>query len=167
MFLRTKKVKGNDYCYLVENKAVKGKVKQKTKKYLGRVFWLEKKEERSFMEYMGILELGPYLEKSLEKVLGDLMEWELFKVNFDVEGLKFDKKKLKIMKGKQEVVLGVNEGFMCNFTVKRILGFEPTGDLDKDAGRLAKLFVEAGFDLEKEVFIGIYQEFFADIQEEV
>lgn len=154
-------MKGHEYCYLVKNKAVKGKVKQKTKKYLGRVYFLRREKGESFREYTGILELEPYLKKDLKKVLGDLVEWELFRVNFSsVEGLDFDKEKLKIKKGKQEVVLSVNEGFMCSFTVKRIVGFKASGELEVDAERLAKLFVEAGFDLDKEVFIGIYQEFF-------
>ncbi len=36
MFLRKKMIKGNEYWYLVENKWIEGKSKQKVVKYLGR-----------------------------------------------------------------------------------------------------------------------------------
>ena len=36
-YIRSKKVKGNTYYYVVEGKLVRGKVKQKVIKYLGNV----------------------------------------------------------------------------------------------------------------------------------
>ncbi len=38
MFIRKKKIKGKEYAYLVENKYINGRVKQKVKRYLGKVF---------------------------------------------------------------------------------------------------------------------------------
>ena len=36
-YLRSKKIKGNTYYYVVEGKIIKGKVKQKVKLYLGNI----------------------------------------------------------------------------------------------------------------------------------
>lgn len=41
-YIRNKKIKGNTYYYIVEGKLVKGKVKQKVKRYLGNVDRIEK-----------------------------------------------------------------------------------------------------------------------------
>lgn len=40
-YIRSKKVKGNTYYYIVEGNLVKGKVKQKVKRYLGNVEHVE------------------------------------------------------------------------------------------------------------------------------
>ena len=50
MFVRTKKIKGQRYAYLVQNKWVDGQVKQKVKKYLGKVYSPEKISETPFYE---------------------------------------------------------------------------------------------------------------------
>ena len=41
-YVRSKKVKGNTYYYIVEGKLIRGKVKQKIKRYLGNVIRIEK-----------------------------------------------------------------------------------------------------------------------------
>jgi len=40
-YIRSKKIKGNTYYYIVEGNLVKGKVKQKVKRYLGNVSHIE------------------------------------------------------------------------------------------------------------------------------
>ena len=40
-YIRSKKIKGYTYYYLVEGKLVEGKVKQKVKRYLGNVRHIE------------------------------------------------------------------------------------------------------------------------------
>ena len=53
-YIRSKKVKGNTYYYIVEGKLVRGKVKQKVLFYLGNVdnirkvfeFYKEKKDKK-------------------------------------------------------------------------------------------------------------------------
>jgi hypothetical protein len=42
VYIRSKKVKGHTYYYIVEGKLVNGKVKQKVKRYLGNVDNIEK-----------------------------------------------------------------------------------------------------------------------------
>src|SRR3989338_1122582 len=88
-FIRTKKVDGKDYAYLVENKwykrNFKGKGKgprQKVSKYLGRVYAFNKTDNTDFFAFMKISSLEEYLkDNSKEKVFRDLVEWELFRHN--------------------------------------------------------------------------------------
>ncbi len=47
MFIRKKKVRGKNYYYIVENKLVDGKVKQKVLMYLGNVEKILKKFRKS------------------------------------------------------------------------------------------------------------------------
>lgn len=41
-YIRNKKIKGHTYYYIVEGKLVRGKVKQKVKRYLGNVENIDK-----------------------------------------------------------------------------------------------------------------------------
>ena len=83
MFLRTKEVKGNSYLYAVENTWKKKKgVKQKVKKYLGRVHnFRESKKGVEFDMFLNMhynFELDDYLENNeSDKIISDLIRWEL------------------------------------------------------------------------------------------
>ena len=58
-FLRIKKVKGNEYAYLVENKWKSGS-RQKVKGYIGRVHRFDKKEDKDFLGFKGINNIDEY-----------------------------------------------------------------------------------------------------------
>ena len=62
-FIRTKKIKGYEYAYIVENTWKKRgcKVKQKTKKYLGRVYRHDKINTKDFFEFYNIENIKEYL----------------------------------------------------------------------------------------------------------
>ncbi|MFH1683224.1 MAG: hypothetical protein ABIA37_05510 [Candidatus Woesearchaeota archaeon] len=154
-YIRTKKISDNLYCYLVENKQTKNGPRQKVKKYLGKAITLEAKKE-----------LDPEFNLKLEKkeLLLDLIRYELlnhsFKKKDDLlinQKVVFNLNELKATKGKKEVVLKLNEGFLCNFTLKRILAFKKTNDINEDALKLARYFVEAGINIPKDVFVEFYQ----------
>ena len=81
-FLRTKTIHGNQYCYLVENHYTKNGPRQKVKKYLGRAFKLEPKQELDFFNYFQIKDLNTYLKKPKKEVLNDLIKFELTKHDF-------------------------------------------------------------------------------------
>ena len=67
-FIRTKKIKGAEYAYIVENKwrkRRKNKVKQIMSKYLGRVFRFDRVSVLDFFEFYKIEDINKYLiEKS-------------------------------------------------------------------------------------------------------
>jgi len=178
-FLRTKKINGNDYCYLVQNKHTKKGPRQKVKKYLGRAFKFEQKKELDFFEFFKVDDLKDYLKKNTreeqsssvsrkssisvkKEILQDLIKLELVRHGFKEKSGFLVNKKIsfdgnKILKKEKEVLLSLNEGFLCSFTIDRIIKFKKSGDFQKDALKLAKYFVEAGINVPQEVFVGFYE----------
>ena len=69
--------------------------------------------------------------------------------------IKFDKK--KVLKGNKEVSLAINEGFLNSYTLARLLKFKFGHDTEKAGLDFAKCFVEAGIEVPKEVFVGIFE----------
>ena len=148
-FLRVKKIKGNEYAYLVVNKWTDKGPRQEVKRYLGRVHRFDGNGGSS---------VNFDLDGKKEFLVG-LVNFELSKIGkkiFD-EGIEFDGGKLRFLKGKKNCVLGLNEGFMCDYTLGRILRFRKTDDIEVDSVKLAKFFIEAGFEVPKEAFIEYFE----------
>ena len=162
-FIRTKKIGGNEYAYLVENKwykrSFKGKgrgPRQKVSKYLGRAHSFNKTENIDFYSFKKIDNLEQYLKNNSNNknnVFRDLIEWELFRHNIDKEGFTIDHINKKILNNKtnKEVSLMMNEGFLNSFTLSRLFNLK-----SGDSYYLAKCFVEAGIEIPQEVFVGVF-----------
>lgn len=166
-FIRTKKIKkksGNcyEYAYLVENKwrkRLKGSKKgarQKVKAFLGRVYSLNLVNDRNFSEHYNIKDIDEYVkENSLSKITKDLVLWEFFK--HDVKDVAVDFEEIILRKDKNKIVLRMNEGFLCDCTLKKLLNFKFKED-EYDAGVvLAKVFVEAGIKIPRELFVKVFE----------
>ena len=167
-FIRTKKVKDNEYAYIAENKRYrKKKVKQKSKKYLGRVYRFDRVNVMDFYEYYDISDVESYLEEnSKEKIVSDLVKLELFNYGFEEKDGKwvkdncvFDGK--RFFSGRGKVALAFNEGFLSDFTLKRVLNFK--ADTEEDGAVFAKYFVEAGLAVPQDIFVGVFRMIF-DLQ---
>ena len=160
-FIRTKKIDGKDYAYLVENRWYKrrhkGKNKgprQKVSKYLGRVYSFNKEKDIDFYSFKKIDNLEQYLKNNSNNknnVFRDLIEWELFRHNIDKTHFTIDFSNKKVMKGRKEVSLRMNEGFLNGFTLARLFDLK-----SGDSYYLAKCFVEAGIEIPKEIFVGVF-----------
>jgi len=158
-FIRTKKVDGKDYAYLVENKWYKRRFKgkgrgprQKVSKYLGRVYSFNKVNDNDFFNFKNINDVEQYLKNNdKQKIFKDLVEWELFRHNINKEEFTIDFSNKKITKNNREVSLKINEGFLNRFTLNRLFNLK-----SGDSYYLAKCFVEAGIEVPKEVFVGIF-----------
>ncbi|MBD3354464.1 hypothetical protein GF361_00585 [Candidatus Woesearchaeota archaeon] len=165
-FIRTKKIKGKEYAYIVENKWKKrGKrVKQKTKKYLGRVYRHSKAEETDFYEFFDIQDIKSYIdEKEKEDIIDDLIRWELDNHGFkEKQGkwiknncfLDLDKKKVYNEK-ENNIALGFNDGFLTTYALRKLYNF--SADSEEEGYDFAKMFIEAGINVPKEVFVGIFK----------
>jgi hypothetical protein len=183
VFIRTKRIKkksGNvyTYAYLVENKwkkrAVgKKKSRQKVKAYLGRVHKLEKSSELDFLELLSIDNVEKYVEnKNKKEIIIDLVKYELLKHGFDEVGslvsngdifFDLDNVEFSVLEGykrKPGIVLHLNEGFMCKETLRRITHFYSEGTEEEIGYKFAKMFVEAGIDVPKDVFVGLFGKLF-------
>lgn len=158
-FIRIKKINGNEYAYLVENKwykrgfKSKGKgSRQKVAMYLGRIYTFNKANNSDFFGYKGIQSVEGYIKNTArEKVIKDLIEWELFKHNVDLKEFTIDFLNKRVIRENREVSLKMNEGFLNTFTFSRVLNMR-----SGDGYYLAKCFVEAGIEIPKEVFIGLF-----------
>lgn len=163
-FLRTKKINNNVYCYLVQNKHTKKGSRQKVKKYLGRAIKLEQKKELDFFDFFGIVDLKSYVQKNNKGIILDLIKLELIRHGFKEKkdflaskDIFFDIKKFQFLKNNKKIILSLNEGFLSDFTIKRIIDFKKTNNFQKDGHKLAKYFVEAGIVIPQEIFIEFYQ----------
>ncbi len=157
MFFRIKKIKGNEYVYIVENEWKAKGSRQKVKGYVGRSYRFALKNEVDFLQFMKIESLESYINSSEKhKVITDLVEWEMFKFGISRQEFSIDLSNRVIQKNSKNVVFLVNEGFMCGVTLENLLGFKATGDEQADAHLLARALVEAGIKVPNEVFIGLY-----------
>ena len=156
-FIRVKKIKNKEYAYLVENDWKKKGSRQKVKEYLGKICRFEFQKNIGFLEYLGISNFQSFIESSnKEGIINNLIEWEFSKYNVDKSQYLIDLSKGVINKNNRNVVFMINDGFMCNLTLKNLIEFKPTGDEENDGYRLARAFVEAGIKVPQEIFVGLF-----------
>ena len=162
-FIRTKKINGKEYAYLVSNKWYKRKHKgknkgprQKVSKYLGRVYVFNKVNDKDFLTFKNIKDLEQYLKNNSNNrssIFKDLIEWELWRHSINKEEFTIDYNNKKIINknNDKEVSLRMNEGFLNSFTLRRLFGLNSGSSY-----YLAKCFVEAGVEVPKDVFVGVF-----------
>src|SRR3989338_1950293 len=158
-FIRIKRINGREYAYLVENKlykrGFKGKGKgprQSVSKYLGRVYAFSKANDIGFYALKEVSDINGYLKKTArERVIKDLVEWELSRHNIDKVEFMVDFSDKRIVKKNRDISLKINEGFLNSFTLSRLFNMR-----SNDGYYLAKCFVEAGIEIPKEVFVGLF-----------
>lgn len=162
MFIRTKKIKGNEYAYIVENKWARKKVRQRVKKYLGRVYKFQKTQDAKFLynteEY---IKKCPKLAIIKELIKIELQNHDFRQTNniWQKDNCIVDLNSLKIRNTKEKpVALAFNNGFLTEFAVKKLINLKITDE--KGSYLLAKAFVEAGLNIPKELFISYFNKFF-------
>ena len=164
-FIRTKRIKGNDYAYLVENRWKKKTSRQKVKKYLGRVIEFHKKRSIDFRGFLGIIDLSEYIkEHPKEEIINDLIVFELFSCGFKkndrlqwvCNDVKLDLGQKSISHKNKSCVIRINDGFLCNETMQNLVAFNLLGHSKEGALALARIFVDAGISIPKEVFVAFF-----------
>ena len=159
-FFRTKKIKGKEYAYIVENEWRRKGSRQKVKGYVGRVHRFNLINNVGFLEHLKIENIENYTSNNdICNIISHLIEWELYRFNISKSEFSIDLSNKRIQKSNKNVAFFINEGFMCSLTLKSLLEFRPEGDEQADAYRLARVFVEAGIKVPQEIFIGLYQKF--------
>ena len=158
VYIRAKKINKGEYAYLVESiKTPKGS-RQKVKEYLGKIHSITKEpisvtsnsmvSKKDFLREMTISLLTSAGFTKSEKV-------------YVFEKLLFDPEQMTLVKctktSHKNAVISINEGYLCSFTLQRLLLFKPTKNLMDDAKNLAKFFLEAGFLISQEDFVQFYQ----------
>ena len=156
-FVRIKKIKGKEYAYIVENKWKSESSRQEVRGYLGRVYRFELKNLIDFLQFVKTENAEKYVnENDASKIIKDLIEWEFFKFDVDRQKFSVDLTNKIIQIHNKNTVLLINEGFMCNFTLKNLLEFESKNNEENNGYRLARSFVEAGIRVPQEIFVGLF-----------
>ena len=156
-FFRIKKIKNKEYAYIVENEWSRKGSRQKVISYIGRVYRFNLSDHIDFLEYFKIKDASSYIGgNDKNKIINDLIEWEFFKYGLNKNEFLIDLNGKKIQKNKKDVAIMVNDGFICNITIKNLLEFKSEGDEQTDGYRLARAFVEAGRKVPQEIFVGLF-----------
>ena len=156
MFVRAKKIKGRMYAYSVKNTWTEKGPRQKVNAYLGKVVKLE--SSNSQFNY------NPDIEKEPAQVFMGLAKIELMKLGFkengdllENESFFFDTGRMSLSekKGRQkEVVLELNEGFLCNVTLNELMNYKPEND--NDGAKLANLLLASGIKVDEGLFVRLF-----------
>lgn len=175
MFIRIKKIKGMEYAYLVKSVWKNNVARQKVVKYLGKVLTPAKTHALSFPEFCQKEDIVITKTASYQDILAALFAWALYQHGFVKDPLvqkkwifehgkiSGDPEKLKLMSGKKEVTVKMNEGYMASYTLKELLKIDLSKKVEeqREAGtRLAKAFVAAGIEVPQDVFIEVFQKLY-------
>ena len=174
MYIRVKTAKSKSgnirkYAYLVSTKWRKTKTpKQKSKKYLGRVYTLEKNTNKSIKE---ISDFEKYLKtKKLKQIIRDLIKIELLNHNFIetkknyliYQNLVVDLRSNQIIdkQNNNPITIELNKNYLNSYTLNKLINYKPTKDLiDLQIGKeFATTFISAGIPIDQEVFISLFKE---------
>jgi len=156
-FVRVKRIYGSEYAYLVENTWTDKGTRQKVGKYLGKLFRPDKVKSERLTEFLKIPEIRKYIgESNFRKIASDLIMLELQNHNLNEE-IKVNFETFSVGKGTKEVVVGINDGFLCNYTLQRLMAYKP--EEDYSGYLLADLITAVGIVPEQEVFIELYGKF--------
>jgi hypothetical protein len=176
MYIRTKNIPTKQsfstYAYLVKSKRRHSKVKQKNLKYLGRVYKLSSLE-LSLQDYINE-DITLFIHNTPKRqVILKLIEFELLNHGFKrsnsnqfiFDEIKADLNKLKIKnKLDNSLVLEINEGFLCEYTINSMLNFKFPNLNEKECGKsLANVLLNTGIKLNQELFINLFRKFYEEI----
>lgn len=164
MFVRTKKIKGKEYGYIVENKWKDQGSRQRVVGYIGRILKTEKGAET----------IAPVLTDSFQTSIKALLKWELNQHGFieengtmKQESIVVDIEKQEVKNGQRDTGISMNEGILCAHTLKELLNFIPGENPNANAERLAMLLLGAGIKAGPEKFIELHEKFGKQKQDEV
>jgi hypothetical protein len=164
-FLRIKKIKGIEYAYLVKNRWTKKGARQKVSKYIGKLIRPEITSVLSFENYIEI-DIARFVEEEDPgSIIDSLIEFELLRHGFRKDSHFLAKgdleyKNHRLTKSKRNVVLLINDGFMCTYTIKELLKFDYLGDETDTATELANVFVNCGIQVPQDLFILFFRKIY-------
>lgn len=142
-FIRLKKIAGKRYACLVENTwTVKGP-RQQVKQYLGKYIPLAEAEmDASQPDIMSLVsaELKP----------------RGFSDTLTKDGVKINLRLCTIRDGRKKAVLGLNGGYLCDYTLRRLVRFQAITETTPGYA-LARAFSDAGIRVPRDQFVAIYK----------
>jgi hypothetical protein len=158
-FVRIKRISGKEYGYYVNNSWTPSGPRQKVSQYLGRVIRTTRAKSEGFRVFLGLTDEDSVREwinkNSFRDILLSLLKLELSNHSIPDICLKIEAEKIGVIdeKGKQ-IVYALNEGFLCSYTAKKLLEYDPS--IDYSGYNLADALTAAGIAAEKDIFISLF-----------
>jgi DNA helicase IV len=151
-FVRAKKIKNQEYAYLVENQWTPIGSRQKTIKYLGKV---QKIGESPI--HKDITNLS--FKEAIKTLIAQTLTNAGFKEegHYIKEGITVDLNNLSIMQNNKKIVVQINQGFLCTETYEQLLNFKPLEKHQETAINLAKTLLEAGLVVSEQTFVQLFE----------
>ncbi|MEK6822216.1 MAG: hypothetical protein AABY13_00175 [Nanoarchaeota archaeon] len=152
VFVRTKKIGGKAYAYLVENHWEGGRARQKVKQYLGRVHTPIKKDDL----------VAPDLKThAFSTAVQTLIAHELQRHGFAAndntlvnDGIVVNVQEGVVHRNGKPAALRLNEGILCSYTLGQLLQYTPA---ENEGALFARRLVEAGLSVPQETFVTLFQ----------
>ncbi len=150
MYIRLKTIKNKEYAYLVKSKYYKRKPpKQMISKYLGRVYTPHKYLNNNINKENAFNNIEEFLKSLIELEIKNHNLYEHFIIDFD-------KFKIKNKKG-NSCVIRINNGYLCDYTLKNLLKFEPSSLDEKTFSKeLARALIESGIQINNDMFVLLF-----------
>lgn len=145
-FIRLKRVGKEHYAYLVDNEWTTKGPRQRVKKYLGKYLELPTSAQPAVQ---GMITPGTLLAAELKsRGFSERLNHLELKITINL-------KLCTVKQGRKNIVLGMNGGFVCGYTLRRLLHHIPV--VEVTAGyALARAFSDAGVRVSREQFVRIY-----------
>ncbi len=158
MFIRIKKINTQEYAYLVENYWINNSSRQRVKEYLGKIVKPERTEFDSNLDF----------NSNYTTIINKLFERELLRHGFkeanvlqgrtlELGRIKANLESLDVVKGKKNVLLAINEGFLSKKTIQELINFKALEDKQKTGIKLAQAILEAGLKVSDEEFVKLFE----------
>ena len=153
----------NFYAYLVGNKWENNTSKQEIKRYIGRYIKLDsnKNSEIKINEVKTIKKKDILLYLLKKQLLSYDFKEKVKHLFIHKAGFSVNLKNNKVLNKKtnKKICLGLNNGFLCSHTLKKLSEFKTPKDKKKTGIKLIKLFLDLGINTNKELFLEIFNKF--------
>jgi hypothetical protein len=150
-FIRTKTIKGKEYAYLVSNTWTINGSRQNVKGYLGRVLKPECQRQANTD-----ITNSNFTEAIIALITQELVNHG-FNEKLNRDNTKVDLENRKIINNNKNIVIGMNEGYLCTYTFNNLMTLQLTGYEEQAGTQLATALVEAGLKIDKEVFVQLFE----------
>jgi hypothetical protein len=153
-FIRAKTIKGKEYGYLVSNTWTANGSRQSVKAYLGRIICPSKAKE----ETIDINKLE-YSDAVLALIKQELKNHG-FNDSLAKDKTKVDLENRKIINNNKSIILEMNEGYLCTYTLNHLMTLKLKGYEEQAGTQLATALVEAGLKLSQETFVQLFEKIY-------
>ena len=164
MFIRTKKIKGQTYAYLVENTWKHAGSRQEVTGYLGKCI-------TPLRQTTTQPALSP--EKTYKELIHELLKTTLLNHGFRIsssshfvlltqnskENSTLDLQKQTVFHNNKPAILALNQGHLCEYTLTNLLRFSPSDNPEETAHNLAQALLAAGIHISTENLVILFEKF--------